>query len=55
MKAGKDKERGQREIVEPSAMPRVGNLPLRMDRELLIQGLIISEILDKPKAKRKRR
>lgn len=55
MKANRYKEKGQQEHVEPSTMQRIGILPLKMDREILIQGLIVSEILDKPKAKRKRR
>lgn len=31
------------------------NIPLKFEREDIIQGLIYSEILGKPKAKRKRR
>jgi hypothetical protein len=55
MKINKNKDNHRQDYTEPSTMPRLGNIPLKMDREILIQGIILSEVLGKPKAKRKRR
>lgn len=55
MKDNKKKDTQSQVPVDSTTMPRLGNIPLKLDRETLIQGFVFSEILGKPKAKRKRR
>jgi hypothetical protein len=55
MKPKRNKGLEQQPSTEPATMPRQGSIPLMLNRETLIQGFIFSEILGKPKAKRKRR